>query len=53
MAAATGKRLIYYCAYGERSALAVETSQAMGLSNVCHLVGGIDAWEKAGGPLER
>lgn len=53
MAAATGKRLIYYCAYGERSALAVETSQAMGLSNVCHLVGGMDAWEKAGGPLER
>ena len=52
MAAATGKRLIYYCAYGERSALAVETSQAMGLENVCHLVGGIDAWEKAGGPLE-
>lgn len=53
MADATGQRLIYYCAYGERSALAVETSQAMGLANVCHLVGGIDAWEKAGGPLER
>lgn len=53
MANATGKRLIYYCAYGERSALAVETSQAMGLENVCHLVGGIDAWEKAGGTLDR
>lgn len=53
MADATGKRLIYYCAYGERSALAVQTSQGMGLDNVCHLVGGIDAWEKAGGPLER
>ena len=52
MAAATGKRLIYYCAYGERSALAVETSQAMGLENVCHLVGGVDAWEKAGGELD-
>jgi sulfur dioxygenase len=53
MANATGKRLIYYCAYGERSALAVQTSQGMGLENVCHLVGGIDAWQKAGGPLER
>jgi sulfur dioxygenase len=53
MANATGKRLIYYCAYGERSALAVQTSQGMGLDNVCHLVGGIDAWNKAGGPLER
>jgi glyoxylase-like metal-dependent hydrolase (beta-lactamase superfamily II)/rhodanese-related sulfurtransferase len=53
MANATGKRLIYYCAYGERSALAVQTSQGMGLENVCHLVGGIDAWRKAGGPLER
>jgi rhodanese-related sulfurtransferase len=53
MANATGKRLIYYCAYGERSALAVQTSQGMGLENVCHLVGGIDAWKKAGGPLER
>jgi glyoxylase-like metal-dependent hydrolase (beta-lactamase superfamily II)/rhodanese-related sulfurtransferase len=52
MANATGKRLIYYCAYGERSALAVQTSQGMGLENVCHLVGGIDAWNKAGGPLE-
>lgn len=51
MASATGKRLIYYCAYGERSALAVQTSQGMGLENVCHLVGGIDAWKKAGGPL--
>ena len=53
MAAATGKRLIYYCAYGERSALAVETSQAMGLENVCHLVGGVDAWARAGGDLDR
>ena len=47
-----GKRLIYYCAYGERSALAVQTSQGMGLKSVSHLVGGIDAWAKAGGLLE-
>ena len=32
--------------------MAVESSQEMGLENVCHLVGGIDAWAKAGGPIE-
>ena len=47
-----GKQLIYYCAYGERSALAVKTSQGMGIKPVSHLVGGIDAWSKAGGALE-
>ena len=52
MASSTGKKLIYYCAYGERSTMAVQTSRALGLDEVCHLVGGIDAWVKAGGPLE-
>jgi len=47
-----GKQLIYYCAYGERSALAVQTSQGMGVKSVYHLVGGIEAWSKAGGALE-
>ena len=52
--ATTGaKRLLYYCAFGERSAMAVRTSQEHGLFNVCHLVGGIDAWNKANGPLEK
>lgn len=44
-----GKRLIFFCAYGERSALAVKTAQEAGLGNVCHIVGGLDAWRKAGG----
>ena len=52
MASSTGKTLIYYCAHGERSAMAVQISQALGLANVCHLVGGIDAWKSAGGPVE-
>src|SRR3546814_2666652 len=50
--ASTGRKLIFYCAYGERSALAVRTSKELGLRNVCHMIGGIDAWKKAGGPLE-
>ena len=49
---AAGRRIVYYCAYGERSALAVQTSHELGLDNVCHLVGGIDAWVKAGGAIE-
>ena len=52
MASSTGRKLIYYCAYGERSALAVQISHELGLEDVYHLVGGIDAWARAGGPIE-
>ena len=47
------KRLVYYCAFGQRSALAVETSFEMGIGNVCHIVGGMDAWSRFGGPVEK
>ncbi|MCH7555769.1 MAG: MBL fold metallo-hydrolase [Proteobacteria bacterium] len=50
---ASGKRLIFYCAYGERSALAVSAAMDGGLENVCHLVGGIQAWVLAGGAIEK
>ncbi len=46
----TGKRLIFYCAYGERSAMAVETAQGAGLADACHIQGGLDGWKKANGP---
>lgn len=48
-----GKRIVFYCAFGERSTLAVKTAREAGLDNVCHVVGGIDAWASAGGTLER
>lgn len=51
LAVATGKQILFYCAYGERSAMAVEAAQAMGLASARHLQGGIDAWRKAGGPI--
>ena len=51
LATATGKRLVFYCAFGERSAMAVEAAQAAGLTGACHIKGGIDAWKKIGGPL--
>ena len=51
LATATGKRLVFYCAFGERSAMAVKTAQEAGLTNSCHIKGGIDEWKKADGPL--
>lgn len=51
LANATGRRLVFYCAFGERSAMAVTAATAAGLTNVCHIHGGIDAWKKAKGPV--
>jgi sulfur dioxygenase len=51
LAAASGKRLLFYCAFGERSAMAVQAAQEAGLSSACHVEGGMAAWKKAGGPL--
>ena len=50
---ATGKRIVFYCAFGERSAMAVQAAQDAGLKTACHIQGGIDAWTKADGPLAR
>ncbi|HEX3996059.1 MAG TPA: rhodanese-like domain-containing protein, partial [Acetobacteraceae bacterium] len=47
LAAATGKRLLFYCAFGERSAMAVQAAQDAGLSTACHIEGGMGAWTKA------
>jgi len=51
VAAATGRRLVFVCAFGERSAMAVAAAAAAGLDNTAHIAGGIDAWKKAGGPV--
>jgi glyoxylase-like metal-dependent hydrolase (beta-lactamase superfamily II)/rhodanese-related sulfurtransferase len=53
LAATTGKRVLFYCAFGERSAMAVQAAQDAGIKTACHIEGGIDAWKKAGGPLVR
>jgi sulfur dioxygenase len=53
LARATGKRIVFYCAFGERSAMAVKAAQDAGLVAACHIAGGIDAWKKADGPLVR
>ena len=51
LATTTGKRLVFYCAYGERSAMAVEAAREAGLNRPCHVSGGIEAWKKADGPV--
>jgi sulfur dioxygenase len=51
LARATGKRLLFYCAFGERSAMAVQVAQDAGLSGAFHLQGGFAAWRAAGGPI--
>jgi glyoxylase-like metal-dependent hydrolase (beta-lactamase superfamily II)/rhodanese-related sulfurtransferase len=51
VAAATGRRIVFFCAFGERSAMAVAAAKTAGLANTAHIEGGINAWKKAGGPV--
>jgi sulfur dioxygenase len=51
LASATNRRLLFYCAFGERSAMAVRAAHDAGLETACHVHGGVDAWKKADGPL--
>ncbi len=49
---AQDKRFVFFCAAGQRSALATQTVQRMGLKPVAHIGGGFGAWKEAGGPIE-
>jgi glyoxylase-like metal-dependent hydrolase (beta-lactamase superfamily II)/rhodanese-related sulfurtransferase len=51
LAKSTSKRIVFYCAFGERSAMAVQAAQDAGMTSACHIQGGIDAWKKVGGVL--
>ena len=51
LAKSTSKQLLFYCAFGERSAMAVQAAQDAGIAGARHIHGGIDAWRKASGPL--
>jgi sulfur dioxygenase len=53
LAVSTGRRIVFYCAFGERSAMAVQAAQDAGLTTACHIQGGIAAWKEAKGPLVR
>jgi len=49
---AADKRFVFFCAAGQRSALATQSAQRMGLAPVAHIAGGFGAWRAAGGPIE-
>jgi sulfur dioxygenase len=53
LARVSDRRIVFYCAFGERSAMAVQAAQDAGLATTLHVEGGIDAWKKAGGALAR
>ena len=52
-ALASNRQLMFYCAYGERSAMAVQAAQAAGITSARHIQGGIAAWKAAGGTVEQ
>lgn len=47
----SGKKFVFFCAGGLRSALATQQLQGMGLEPVAHIEGGFDAWKEAGAPM--
>ena len=48
----SGRKFVFFCAGGWRSALATKTAQDMGLEPVKHILGGFSAWKAAGLPVE-
>ena len=53
IATGTGQRMVFYSAFGERSALGVQAAQDAGFTTACDIEGGLDAWKKAGEQLSR
>lgn len=48
----TETELLVYCKAGGRAALAAQTLQTLGYTNVAVIRGGFDAWEAAGAPVD-
>ena len=46
------RAIVVYCASGVRSALAADSLQGLGFSNVRSLAGGFGAWKNGGLPVE-
>ncbi len=46
-----GKEYVLFCGAGWRSALATQTLQNMGMTNVAHIDGGFTEWAQAGAPV--
>ncbi|MEM6971951.1 MAG: rhodanese-like domain-containing protein [Pseudomonadota bacterium] len=48
----SGKRFVFYCAGGQRSALAAKAAQDMGLQQISHIDDGFAGWCRADLPVE-
>ena len=48
----SGKKIVFFCAGGLRSALAAFTVKKMGLEAVAHMEGGYAKWVESGGTIE-
>ena len=46
LATATGRKILFYCAFGERSAMAVQAAQDAGIASASHIHNGIDGWRE-------
>ena len=46
------RKVVIYCASGNRSALAADTLQQMGYSDVASMSGGFTGWAQSGGEVE-
>ncbi|HVF40657.1 MAG TPA: rhodanese-like domain-containing protein, partial [Gemmatimonadaceae bacterium] len=51
-AAARDRKIVIYCARGNRSALAADAMLKMGYTNVASMSAGIRGWMDAGGEIE-
>jgi rhodanese-related sulfurtransferase len=47
-----GKKLVLYCASGNRSVLGAKALKEMGIENVAHVAGGFNALQQAGAPIQ-
>jgi len=45
--------ILFLCKVGQRSAIACEMAAAVGMTKLYNMEGGIEAWKKAGLPVDR
>ena len=50
---AEGRDVVFYCAVGERSTMAVNIARDRGVLGCVHIPGGFIAWAEAGGNIDR
>lgn len=52
LASGAADEIVFYCAFGERSALALQAAREVGIEHARHIIGGLEAWLKADGPRQ-